>query len=209
VTAGFGCEDSGYVFPAASGVTAASRLGGGPKRDGGTWDTAPTAFGALPAAPTGLYLVLTGHVHHAVTITGLTLHVSGRHRAPSGGVVANVVSQCGSGPDDAVEHVAAADLDRSPPYWLPHPALPTDLQRADRMAFPYTATAARPVILDLTVSAERSDCVWWARLFWVDGTARGHTDILDRGHRFRLAPATGLRSYVWDRAEPNAPPDRR
>ncbi len=194
-TGGFGCPPLvGMVFPRAltPELNTSVPPGTGPKRGGATWDQDPEAFGAVLASPVDLRLNLTGPTSHAVTITGLQLHVLSR-KPQVDGYWLNTLGQCGG---NGTYHRATFDLDAPAPYRLPASALRPDL-RADEVQFPYFTSALNLDDFDITVQSEHCDCTWDATLTWVDGASAHSKTIDDDGHPFESTSVTGLTRTDW------------
>jgi hypothetical protein len=192
---GIGCEGRGSVFPLSvtPGMSAHIRPGKGPKHGGSTWDQDPRGFGAVPAGPLTIGVSVTGPKGHAVTITGLTLHVLARKPQVVGPWL-NRSQGCGTA--STSYHSAVADLDTPTPYYLDADKLPGSV-RADRLTFPHVARTDDPEGLKVTVRTEHCDCVWDATLTWTDGDKHESKTIDDHGYPFETTSVTGQPGVNW------------
>jgi len=206
VETGLDCPPAahGMVFPRSltPGLNASVEPGTGPTHEGKTWDQSPGLFGAVPAGPVEMYIYLTGPTSHAVTITGLKIHVISR-KPQVDGQWFEVAQGCGAGGN---YHYGIFDLDTSAPYQLPITSLP-QFTRADALRFPYFTSATNPDAFDIKVQSEHCDCTWDADLTWVDGATAKSLVIDDHGHPFESTSVTGLMGTWWTNSSNSAIPN--
>lgn len=173
-----------------------------PSNDGGweKWISQNSAIDASPwimAKPTQLNsfgstvldVTIQGRSATPVVLTGMEFVALRRTEGPvRGGVVTN---SCG-GPMDG--RLVEVDLDGHPIKIVashpdPFPALPGEPWLAKPIRFPYSVTDTNGEVFKI-IAYGRTDCVWYATLFWsVDGE-NGESIINDNGKPFETAPAT-------------------
>jgi hypothetical protein len=194
VSQGLGCSGNGDVYPSSitPGLSLSVAPNRAPTRQGKTWVTAPSAFGAVPASPVVIRIYLTGPSNHAVIITGIKFHVFSR-RPQVKGTWLNSAYGCGGA---GVYRYGVADLNAPPPYWVSASKLP-DNMRVSPLQFPYTATANSPEELYINVQMEDCECTWDAVLSWIDGSIARSTVINNHGHPFVTTSVAGLTGADW------------
>ncbi|HEX5401836.1 MAG TPA: hypothetical protein VFX16_06000 [Pseudonocardiaceae bacterium] len=200
VRQGLGCDGHGSVFPLRDTPTISTHIrpGKGPKHSGSTWDQDPRGFGAVPAGPLTIAIVVSGPKGHTLTITGLIFHVLAR-RPQVVGPWLNRAQDCHA--DTMRYHAGIVDLDTPAPYYLDAKHLPGAV-RADHLTFPYVARADDPKGLKVTVRTEHCDCVWNATLTWTDAGKAGSTAIDDHGYPFETTSVTGQSGVNWINKSP-------
>ena len=92
VTQGFNldsCGGGGYgwVFPKSASAVIATNPAKGPTRDGQTWVSDPSAWGAVEASAVVVHMVASGNSQRAIVLTGLKVHILRRRPALQGTLV--------------------------------------------------------------------------------------------------------------------------
>ena len=210
VTQGFNldsCGGGGYgwVFPKSASAVIATNPAKGPTRDGQTWVSDPSAWGAVEASAVVVHMVASGNSQRAIVLTGLKVHILRRRPALQGTLVdtrplpqipcAALVLQAGT-----------VNLDTSQPTWIPNTStgalgatsqgsLPGE--RTAPVEFPYVVSASYPEPFIFAITTNHCDCTWTLELDWVEGSTNGKSIITDNGKPFETTAAADLPAIEW------------
>jgi hypothetical protein len=188
---------SGWVFPkSASGVIATSPAAG-PTRDGQTWVSDPSVWGAVEASDVIVQMVASGNSQRAIVLTGIRAHVL-RRRPELQGSYVNIEPLQPPVCANAVFQAGTVDLDTSPPTWIPGTS--AEMAATDRTApfkFPYVVSASDPEPFIFVITTKHCDCTWTLELDWVAGSTNGKSII--------TTATTDLPSVQWGYGQSNGP----
>lgn len=209
VTQGFnsvpcGGGGNGWVFPKSASAVIATSPAVGPTRDGQTWVSDPSAWGAVQASDVVVQLVASGNSQRAIVLTGLKVHILRRRPALQGTLVDTrpyPSTSCGT----AVFQAGTVNLDTSPPTWIPDKSTGLAATRTAPVKFPYVVSVSDPEPFIFTITTHHCDCTWTLELDWVAGSTNGKNLITDNGKPFETTAAANLPYIEWGYSSTDGP----
>jgi hypothetical protein len=194
---------SGWVFPQSASAAFTKSPLNGPTRDGQTWASDPSAWGAVEASDIQLQMVVSDNSPDPVVLTGIRVDVSRREPAIKGTTVNIEPNPCAP----ATFQIGTIDLDTSPPSWV-LPGTPVGNAESISTApirFPYVVSQSSPLPLVLTITTQHCDCAWTLGVDWADGGKFGSSSVTDNGHPFQTTASANLPWIVWGSGYENQP----
>jgi hypothetical protein len=197
IAQGFATCDGGdgWVFPRSAAAAYDASPAKGPTRNGQTWLSDPSAWGAVEASDVQIQMVVSSNSPRAIVLTGIRAHVFRRRPALQGTVVDVMPEPCAA----PTVQIGTIDLDTAPPSWV-YPGTPTGMAEGDNTApvkFPYIVSESNPEPFVLTITTQHCDCTWDLELLWASGTTNGESIINDNGKPFETTAAAHLPSITW------------
>jgi hypothetical protein len=199
------CGDggNGWVFPKSASTAVATSPADGPTRDGQTWVSDPSAWGAVEASDVQILMLATGSSQRSILLTGIKVHVL-RRRAPLQGTAVDIEPSSSSCPrgSSLPYQAETIDLDTSPVTVAP------DGNGAIPAKFPYAVSESDPEAFYLSITTRHCDCAWTLELDWIAGSTSGKSIVTDNGQPFEITADVDLPRLEWSYGPNNGPWER-
>jgi len=192
-----GSGGDGWVFPKSASAAVATSPAKGPTRNGQTWVSNPSVWGAVVASDVTLQMAVTGRTQQPILLTGIKVNVLQRLPAIQGTVV-NIQQSSHPCPtaSPAPFQGDVVNLDTSPP--TVSAVVPSeDTYSVTPAKFPYVVSATDLEPFILLVTTKHCDCTWTLELDWISGSSKGASIITDNGKPFETTASAGLPSIEW------------